>query len=229
MVTVLSLSNYPDLSEKVYEVIKEQILAAHLAPGTVLHVVELARRLGVSRTPVSDALNRLSAEGFVEDLPRKGYAVSRLEARDFVQLLDARLILELGAVERGIGLVEPEEIAALRRVVEQMEQLVDAEVNGADYARFLKVDSEFHLLVVGTARNPHLADMYRRLYLRSHAASMHLGALVGYRPTSVVVKEHKQTVEAFAARDLPALKAIIAEHIKRVAEWYTEAEGRHEA
>lgn len=102
---MVSLTDYPDLGEKAYQFIRDQILGGALAPGARLLVVDLAKRLGVSRTPVKDALNRLSAEGLALRIPRKGYLVLAIQAREVAELMEARLVVEMGAAERGIDLV----------------------------------------------------------------------------------------------------------------------------
>ncbi len=84
----ISLLNYPDLGEKTYRVIKDRILAGEFDPGSRLVVVELAQELGVSRSPVKDALNLLVGEGLVEQVPGKAFVIATADANSFSQLLD---------------------------------------------------------------------------------------------------------------------------------------------
>ena len=175
------LANYPDLSDKVYEAIKSEILSGRAAPGSQLQVVELAKRLGVSRTPVKEALSRIIMEGLVQDLPRKGYFVSKRDSEDITELLDARRMLELVAVERGIHLVEPAEIEQMRDLLGEIDEIIDTQGRYLDYENFVGKDSQFHFLIVGTARNRHLVDAYRHMFLHFHAARMHLSLGSGYR------------------------------------------------
>ncbi|MCL4370257.1 MAG: GntR family transcriptional regulator [Chloroflexi bacterium] len=210
------LVNYPDLGEKVYEAIRDQIVTCELAPGSPLPVVELARQFGVSLTPVRDALNRLAAEGLVEDVPRKGYFVARLDHEEIVDLLDARRLIELAAVEQGIELAEPDQMDEMRLLLEEMAPLFDEEGHCLDYAEFSRLDSQFHLLVVATAKNRHLLQIYRGLSVHLHIFRTNLAAQGGYRRRLASVREHRAILRAFESRDLPDVKAALSAHVRGV-------------
>ena len=218
MAKPIQLVNYPDLGEKVYEVVRDRIVTCELAPGSPLPVVELARELGVSLTPVRDALNRLSAEGLVEDVARKGYFVARLDPREITDLLEARRLIEVAAAEEGINLLEPDQLAEMRQQLDEMEQLFDSQGHCLDYAEFSRRDSQFHLLVVGTARNRHLVQIYRGLSVHLHIYRTNLAARVGYRRSLASVQEHREILKGFESRDLPVVKAALTSHIRRVVE-----------
>ncbi|HEX2987489.1 MAG TPA: GntR family transcriptional regulator [Chloroflexota bacterium] len=210
------LANYPDLGERVYEAVREQIVTCELAPGSPLPVVDLARQFGVSLTPVRDALNRLAAEGLVEDVARKGYFVARLDPEDIADLLSARRLIELAAVEEGIGRIQSDQLVELKRLFEEMRQLFDGNGNCLDYAEFSRRDSQFHQLVVGTAGNEHLVHIYRSLSVHVHIYRTNLAAQGGYRRSLAGVREHEAILVAFESRDLPALKAAISAHVRGV-------------
>jgi len=219
-----SLVNYPNLSDKVYEIIKNEILSGLASPGAQLEVVGLAKRLGVSRTPVKEAISRLIAEGFVRDLPRKGYFVSKRDREDITELLDARLMLELVAVERGIHLSKPTQIEEMRRLLREIDGIMDAQGWYVDYEEFVRKDAQFHLLIIDAAMNRHLLDAYRRIFLHYHAARMHLSLGPGYRRGFETRQEHKLIVDAFESRDLPVLKAAIARHMQETMKWFEAAQ-----
>ncbi len=210
------LVNYPDLGEKVYEAVRDQIVTCELAPGSSLPVVELARQFGVSLTPVRDALNRLAAEGLVEDVARKGYYVARLDHEEIVDLLDARRLIELAAVEQGIDLAEPEQVDEMRRLLDQMGQLFDEDGRCLDYAEFSRLDSQFHQLVVGTAKNRHLLKIYRGLSVHVHIYRTNLAAQGGYRRRLASVREHRAILEGFESRNLAAVKRTLSAHVQGV-------------
>ncbi len=220
------LANYPHLSDKVYEAIKNEILSGRAAPGVQLQVVEMARQLGVSRTPVKEALSRLIMEGLVQDLPRKGYFVSRRDSEDITELLDARLMLELVAVQRGIKLSKPAEIEQMRRLLREIDEITDAQGRYVDYEDFVRKDAEFHFLIVGMARNRHLLSVYRHLFVHFHAARMHLSLGPGYRRALETRREHGAIVEAFESQDLCALEAAITEHMQESMKWFAAAQAR---
>jgi DNA-binding GntR family transcriptional regulator len=219
-----SLVNYPNLSDKVYEIIKNEILSGLTSPGAQLEVVGLAKRLGVSRTPVKEAISRLIVEGFVRDLPRKGYFVSKRDREDISELLDARLMLELVAVERGVHLVKPDQIEEMRQLLRHIDGIMDDQGWYVDYEEFVRKDAEFHLLIIGAARNRHLLEAYRRIFLHYHAARMHLSLGPGYRRGFETRHEHKLIVDAFESKDLPALKEAIARHMQETMKWFESAQ-----
>lgn len=212
------LVNYPDLGEKVYEVVRDQIVTCELQPGSPLPVVELSRQLGVSLTPVRDALNRLAAEGLVEDVARKGYFVARLDPNGIRDLLGARRLLEAAAAEEGVRLIRPEELAEMRRLADEMAALLDETGCYTEYAEFSKRDSQFHQVIVGTAKNSHLLDIYRRLSVHLHIYRTNLAVRSGPRTGFSDFRYHHAIVEGFEKRDLAAIKAAIREHVAEVAD-----------
>ena len=216
MATSVSLLNYPDLGEKVYEIVREEILTGQLRPGTPLPVVAVAQRLGVSRTPVKDALSRLAAEGLAEEVARKGYFVTKLDAEDIVDLQEARLMIELAAVRRGIERVAAADLAAMRRLLAEMDTLVGADGHYVDHNEYARRDSQFHLLVVGTAGNRHLMDVFRRLSVHLHIFRMSLSAHETNRRSIPSKAEHEAIVAALEAGDLAALETALQRHVRGV-------------
>lgn len=222
MLTSAVLSHYPDLADRTYQIVRDEILTNRLPPGSRLVIVELAQRLGVSRTPVKDALSRLAAEGLVEDVPRKGYYVTRLDAQDIVDLIDARLIVELAAVERGIHQVEPSDIADMRRFVDEMSQQIDEAGSYIDYGRYILADVALHQALVRTARNTRLQSMYEALHPHLYLTRIHYLFDDRASPPSLVnLQEHRAIVGAFESRDLPTLSALITHHIQWPLDYLT--------
>lgn len=214
VLTTPSLSEYPDLGEKTYRVIKELVMAGSLPPGRELVVVELADQLGVSRTPVKDALNRLFAEGLVVHEPRKGYLVSVLNPAEVSELMDARVLIELAAIERGIRLIEQADVDEMRRIVSAMEQCIDdAGQHYTDYSEYLRRDGELHRLIVSTARNRRLSDLYETLNVHSYMVRMHNAVRLGDRRVQRSIQEHRDILTAFESRDLEMLRRTIQHNI----------------
>lgn len=223
MNSAVSLVNHLGLSEKVYQVLKDQILTARLTPGQPLSIVDLAGQLGVSRTPVKDALSRLSVEGLVEELPRRGYFVARLNAQEVAELLDVRLILELAAVERGIAVVQPTQVAAMWRLHEAMRQLVDADGRYTDYAEFRQADCDLHVGMVDLAGNRRLSEMHRNLFVHISLQRAHFATASSHRRGPLTLQEHATIIRAVEARDLTALKAAITVHLQEANRWFQAA------
>lgn len=216
MQTEVSLLNYPDLSKRVHEIIRHEILTGQLLPGQPLQVVALAQQLGVSRTPVKEALGRLAAEGLVDDLLRKGFFVTRLYPEDIVALQEARQMIELAAVRRGIQTVTDDQLAQMERLLAEMESLIDEEGRYLDYAEFAKRDSDFHELIVATAGNRHLVEVLRRMSVHLHVFRMSLSSHVTKDRPTPTVYEHRAILKAFVQRDLPTLEQALSEHVENV-------------
>ncbi|MCL4465852.1 MAG: GntR family transcriptional regulator [Chloroflexi bacterium] len=216
MASMVSLTDHPDLSYRTYEVIREAIVKGELAPGLRLTVVDLAGRLGVSRSPVKDALNRLSGEGLVEDVPRKGYFVCYLSAHDLTEVLEAGLLVECAALDKGLTSLDAVSLERLRGLVVGMEQLVDPEGRYLDYSAFMRLDAEFHAQVVGISGNRRLADIYLSLRVHSYAARMHFLAELGHRRALPTLGEHRAIMAALGARDVAGAKVALSEHVRQV-------------
>ena len=223
-IVVPPLSSHPDLSARTYEVLRREIVTCDLPPGARLEVVDLARRLGVSRTPVTDALNKLSGEGLVTEIPRKGYFVADVNIQDYLDVLEARLTVELGLAERAIELATAEQIDLMRSLIERQQEYLDEQGDYADYPGWVETDCEFHRATVSVARNRHITAFHSRLNTHMFMARIYFSTKVGHRPSSASVKEHSAIVDAFLARNVHALKAAFTYHIQETANFFASAE-----
>ncbi len=126
-------------------------------PGERISVDDIAQRMGVSRTPVTDGLKRLAVEGLVEIVPRRGTFVSSLTAKDVAELFDVRAVIELYAAQRLLREGKAEEY--LHRIELPTQQMRQATASGdyRDYPAFMDGDRDFHLALVDLAGNDRLA------------------------------------------------------------------------
>jgi len=151
-----------DLNEQAYVWVRDRLLDRQFGPGEKLSLQALADELGVSRSPVHQALTRLVSEGLVTASRRRGYAVRPITTRLMQETHDARLALELFAVEEAIGRISPEAMAALGEALERtIEPVRDGEL--VDKRAYLRANEAFHELIVGLPGNSVVAEMYRRL------------------------------------------------------------------
>ena len=98
------------LTQQVYNILREKIIGRIYTPGDKLDIHKLAEDFGVSRSPVKDAINQLVHDGLIEIIPRKGTYVTQLNFTDFIEVLDARLMIELWAAKHAIQIITDEEI-----------------------------------------------------------------------------------------------------------------------
>ncbi|MEJ5913235.1 GntR family transcriptional regulator [Pseudokineococcus sp. 1T1Z-3] len=195
-------------SDRVFAVLKRGILDGTYPGGTLVTEGEVAERVGVSRTPVREALLRLQAERLVELFPKRGalvLAVSDAEARD---VLEARELVETWAAPRALDHADQlvpvldGHVLAMRRARE-----------GGDTAGFVEADRSFHEAVVDAAGNAVLARLYSSLRDRQlcmGVATMGLGATRMDR----AVREHQALRDALAEGDGRAFDALTREHVR---------------
>lgn len=195
------------LAESVYQRILEAILAGSLASGTELSEVALAAELGVSRTPVHEALLRLAADGLVEDLVSRQARVVRFTRDDVVEIYGMRRILEPAAAELAATRIDDSQLVELRTTAESLL----AGAGKRDWAnRAIEFDLRFHQSLAAAAGNDRLrAEIakYRRLvraFCRATGARENL---------QQALREHLAIADALAARDVAAARRAMIAHI----------------
>src|SRR6201995_4945203 len=163
-------SNRRDNVEQVYRRVREAILEGQIAPGTVMSQVALADDLGVSRTPLREALRMLQSEGLVEAQANRRVTVTPISATDLEELVVMRVALETEAVRLSIPRLIPEDLAALAGRLAEMAHFAEAK----DYARWQAPHSAFHRGLTrpaGARLNAQLqqfsdhAERYRRVHI----------------------------------------------------------------
>ncbi len=151
------------LRQQAYDWIKKQIITLELQPGSALSEIEISRELGLGRTPVREAIQRLKGDDLIVVLPRKGTFVSNINLGDFEKLIDARLMLECHVVK---ALAAPEGHFDLKKV-EQLRHLFDSVPELAekrDIDALLSIDRKFHQELVALLDNPYLMMIADRVY-----------------------------------------------------------------
>jgi DNA-binding GntR family transcriptional regulator len=199
----------PGLPDRIYEALKHRILTCTLAPGLRLPEKDLSQELGVSRTPLREALNRLALEGLVFLTPYRGYAVTPIHLEDIRNLSELRRIVESEAAglaaERA---TEPE--------LDEMNQLAPLDYQPGDratYERYLRANSTFHRALVRATRNEHLVRVAGSV-LDQIQRPLYLGLDTGLAAREATA-EHYELVATLRARDAGAARRLAAEQIQR--------------
>jgi len=214
MAEAIAPLDHTDLTNQTYSVIKDQILQRQLAPGEKILVDEIAHALGVSRTPVTDALKRLANEDLVEIRPRIGTFVSELTARDVEELFDVRMAIEIFAAEGIIkqGLID----SFFAKIQEPMAIMRKATVDDeyGDYQAFIEGDRQLHLILVSMMENQKLLNVYSGLNVHIHVARAHyLSSVENARQAH---QEHKAILEAIKHADQELVRRELGMHIANV-------------
>ena len=198
----------PSLKDMAFQEIKDAILANRLQPGGVYTDKGLAEDLGISKTPVREALVDLTARGFFNCLHRKGFQLKVLTEEDIRNLFDFRNILELAILRRITPTLSDEAIQNLEKIRRQEEEIAQT----GDRIRFVKIDRELHLYLVSLTNNPYLISSLENL--------RDLIDWTGYkmlsRPERPVeaMREHKNIIEMLAIRDVEGAVGKMEEHIR---------------
>ncbi|MBO5429995.1 MAG: GntR family transcriptional regulator, partial [Peptococcaceae bacterium] len=204
------LDGYKPLRDVVFETLRDAIIKQVLKPGERLMEIQLADEMGVSRTPVREAIRKLELEGLVVMVPRKGAYVAGVSMKDIHEVYEVRAALEMLAVSLAAERITDEELDALERQVLR-ESEADANADEHSLDNIIYIDSSFHDIIYQAAHNQRLVQFVNILQeqlQRFRAASLS-------RPgrSKTALEEHKQIVEALAERNGELAAKLAKEHI----------------
>ena len=197
---------------EVTERLRQLILVGEYGPRERLIEEQVAERLGVSRTPIRQALTMLEAEGLVEVAPNRGATVCSFSVEDVWEIYDLRAVLEGHAARRAAGRVEKEELAALWALAEEMEKLSGSFSEHEEEIRWLVArNQEFHGGIVAAARNWRLEKMLRRTV----QIPLVFKAFFWYTPHERIISNHyhRQILGALESGDGERAEIIMREHV----------------
>tara|TARA_R110002124_G_scaffold114535_1_gene269152 strand:+ start:3960 stop:4631 length:672 start_codon:yes stop_codon:yes gene_type:complete len=199
------------LGDEVYSAIFARIMSLEIAPGSRISIDAVARQLGVSQTPIREALTRLESEGLVIKTHLVGYsAAPQMTPAELAELYELRLLLEPFVV-RKCALTMPETmIDHLASLCAEMEALSNREDLNA-YAQFAQIDMAFHDQLAASAGNGLVVDALSRLHTHVHLFRLVFNA----RATDTAVAEHAAILGAIRARDPDAAESAMRTHIEQ--------------
>ena len=194
------------LSDKAYHLIRKKIVTLELPPLSPIDEQSLMDDLGLGRTPIREALQRLAAEGFVFFAPRRGIFVADISITDLQKIFELRVVLEGFCARLAAQRATQEQIALMEETIKDLEQ-----VSERDTAHLMAIDERFHALLYQAADNEFLSDTLARL----HALSFRLWHLVLDRLDGVkgAMEQHVQITSALKTRDAAGAEALIREHV----------------
>ena len=205
------------INEQVYEAIEAAILRCELGPGVVLGDRQLAELLGVSRTPVRDALHRLEPSGLVERRGRMGWMVSTFALQDVRELFELRRIFEPLGLER---ISETWDEAVVRELSHSFEKFPERLTQDL-LPDYLHGDRRFHKEIVGCGRNGRVTRFYGTVEKQIDRIRHYLSYNYEGR-VEASLKEHREICAAIAARDLSAATEALDNHLRNVEELITD-------
>jgi len=201
------------LRRHAYEALKGMILSSAFHPGERLSEVRLSQLIGVSRTPLREALMLLEAEGLVIGRQNSGYSVVHFEPEAIRNLLVAREGLDAYVAEVACRTATEGDLERLKAVMAEIEDTDRRQDNARrEPARELELGLKVHEVIVSATRNPALQDMTRRLYEQLRVA-LWLEVL-WVDSWDDAVEQHREIIEAVLARDVPRAAEAAREHIR---------------
>jgi DNA-binding GntR family transcriptional regulator len=199
------------LSEKTYARLKALIIACDLRPAQPINEIDLARRLGISRSPLREALRQLREEGLVEAHGR-GMRIPPVTRRSVMELYELRLALEAFAARKAAGRIGWQEIEAARADLEK----TAAPLAEGDVWPFTHLDFQFHDLYVRNCGNNLLIDRIGRLRDHLRRNWYHVGIRV--EDTRLAYREHEEILAAMRTGDPGRLQGAVERHVGSVGE-----------
>jgi DNA-binding GntR family transcriptional regulator len=204
---VMQMDEYLPLREIVFNTLRQAILTGDLKPGERLMEIHLAERLGVSRTPIREAIRKLELEGLVKMEPRKGATVAEITEKNLRDVLEVRRNLDTFAVELACERINEEQLEELERIVEEFEGIMHTK----DSKTIAEADVEFHNFIVEVTGNDRLVQLvnslseqvyrYRFEYIKDETTHQEL------------VDEHREIFDCIKSKDPSRAKQAMNRHI----------------
>lgn len=204
----VKLDSYKPLREVVYETLRDAIRSGSLPPGERLMEIQLAEELGVSRTPVREAIRKLELERFVVMLPRRGTYVANLSLKDINEVFEIRAALDGLAAGLAAERITEEELEQMERLLVEIAEHIEQR----DNKKIVETDEAFHDILYRASRNERLVGIIynlREQFTRFRSVSINYpGRLQN------TLEEHRQLVEAIAQRNGEVAQQKAREHIE---------------
>ncbi len=205
---------YLPLRDVVFRTLRQAILRGELKPGERLMEIRLANQLGVSRTPIREAIRMLELDGLVIMVPRKGAQVAQITEKDLNDVLEVRLGLEELAVKLACERITEEELRSLYQASRSFEKLIETETD--DLQKLAQADVDFHDVIYQATNNERLIQLLNNL--REQMYRYRIEYLKDVKSRRSLVEEHDALYERVKKRDLAGAQKMIREHIERQQE-----------
>ena len=204
----INTNEYLPLRDVVFNTLRDAILTGKLLPGERLMENQLADKLGVSRTPVREALRMLELENLVELVPRKGAQVLDMSEKDIVDILEVRSALEGLATSLACKKMKREDLQKLKAMEADFEQAVSER----NVERFVEINEEFHDAIFESTENVKLIQMFRNLRIQLYRYRMAHAKQDSVMTT--IVAHHRSIIRAIENRDSEEGSTVAHSHIK---------------
>lgn len=214
--TPMKITRPKSLTEIAVAELRTRIIDGRLQLGEALSENALAAELGISKTPVREALLQLKLEKLVDVLPQRGTYVFRMAPDQVAMISELREILETSAVATAIARNHAALLERMSAVFEDMSAAFERDDNAA----YRVLDGEFHQAMIELAGNPYLSDAYAQVGFRTQALRARLSDEAGLNRISF--RDHREMLKLIKARELAPLQTLIRAHINQTRQMYLD-------
>lgn len=203
----VTMNEYLPLRDVVFNTLRQAILRGELKPGVRLMEIQLANKLGVSRTPIREALRKLELEGLVNMVPRKGAEVADITEKSLRDVLEVRKALEELSVQLACEKITEEEIEELKRAAERFKDTLDDQ----DVTKIAEADVAFHDIIYTATDNQKLILLLNNL--REQMYRYRVEYLKKEEAYPQLIAEHEELIDNISKRNKEEATRIMCEHI----------------
>lgn len=208
----VNMNEYLPLRDVVFNTLREAILHGELKPGERLMEISLANRLGVSRTPVREAIRKLELEGLVIMIPRKGAQVAQITEQDLNDVLEVRLGLEELAMQFACERIDEEHLQEIARAAQDFEDLMEE----GDITDLAQADVHFHELIYQATQNQRLIQIINNL--REQMYRYRIEYLKDQHVYEKLLSEHEEIIRHIEKGEKDEAARVVSRHIENQAQ-----------
>ena len=212
-----NIDEYLPLRDVVFNTLRHAIITGEFAPGERLMEITLANRLGVSRTPVREAIRKLELEGLVTMIPRKGAQVAKITEKNLRDVIEIRCVLEEFAASLACERITDEEKDEMKALHRQFVQSAKTH----DILDIVEKDEQFHDAIFKATKNDRLITIINNL--REQFYRYRMEYVKDIEQHSILVKEHEELMTAIFHKDSETAKQIMHTHLKNQRDGVTQA------
>ncbi|MBR5355507.1 MAG: GntR family transcriptional regulator [Lachnospiraceae bacterium] len=203
----LNMDDYLPLRDVVFQTLRKAILTGELMPGERLMEIHLAQKLGVSRTPIREAIRKLELEGLVMNIPRRGAQVAEISERGLRDVLEVRRALDTFCAELACERISDEEKEALKKACKDFEDAVETK----DVTVIAKADVAFHDIIVGATGNERLVALLNNLAEQMYRYRFEY--IKDFSQHGKLIEEHRVLMDAILKGNIIGARDAAREHI----------------
>ncbi len=205
----LKIEQPVSIRDRIYSYIKQEILNSRIPEDAVLVETRLAEQMGVSRTPVREALHFLEREGLLELAPRSGYRLRRIDWDEFEEIVQIRKVIESLAAGWAMERIKPEELEALKENLRQSE----ANIRHGDLSGFPELDAHFHEILARASGSKRLIDLIQ--ILRSDMVRYRIKSLNQIENATLALDGHRRIFQCVMERNSSGLDDAVRSHLEQ--------------